>query len=187
MLQRSKKIDQLRSTRSVRIFSLLETDILPNGALAVPNDALELLDGTLVSIHSVFSMSKAEMTKRVLKGLSHPKAKILSHPTGRLINERPGYDLDWKEIFDFCKSENKALEINAYPSRLDLSDKMVREAINHGVKLFINTDSHAVSQMDLMQYGVSVARRVGLQKMTFGTLQSIISYMSGLYSEEVTE
>ncbi len=159
LLQRSKKIDQLRSTRSVRIFSLLETDILPNGALAVPNDALELLDGTLVSIHSVFSMSKAEMTKRVLKGLSHPKAKILSHPTGRLINERPGYDLDWKEIFDFCKSENKALEINAYPSRLDLSDKMVREAINHGVKLFINTDSHAVSQMDLMQYGVSVARR----------------------------
>lgn len=159
LLQRNKKIDQLKSTGSVRILSLLETDILPNGTLAVPNDALELLDGTLVSIHSVFSMSKADMTKRVLKGLSHPKAKILTHPTGRLINERPGYDLEWKEIFAFCKSENKALEINAFPSRLDLSDKMVREAINNGVTLFINTDSHAASQMDLMQYGVSVARR----------------------------
>ena len=104
-------------------------------------------------------MNKQEMTKRVIKGLSHPKAKILTHPTGRLINERPGYELEWKEIFEFCKSENKALEINAFPSRLDLTDLLVRQAVEIGVKLFINTDSHVVSQMDLMKYGISVARR----------------------------
>lgn len=159
LLQRSKVIDQFKSNKSVRIFSLLETDILPSGDLAISDNALDLLDATLVSIHSVFSMSKLDMTKRVLKGLSHPKAKVLTHPTGRLINERPGYELEWKEIFAFCKSENKALEINAFPSRLDLSDKMVREAVNNGVKLFINTDSHAALQMDLMPYGVAVARR----------------------------
>lgn len=160
LLQRSKKIEQLiKSNKNIRVFSLLETDILPNGSLAINDEALSLLDATLVSIHSVFSMDKVEMTKRVLKGLSHPKAKILTHPTGRIINERPGYELDWKEIFAFCKAENKALEINAFPSRLDLSDQLVRQAVEHGIKLFIDTDSHAVEQMDLMQYGVSVARR----------------------------
>ncbi|HVZ58650.1 MAG TPA: hypothetical protein VG935_02760 [Patescibacteria group bacterium] len=158
--KRSKKIEQLkRSNKNIRIFSLLETDILPNGDLAINDHALDILDATLVSIHSVFSMNKSEMTKRVLKGLSHPKAKILTHPTGRLINERPGYELEWKEIFAFCKSENKALEINAYPSRLDLPDVLVREAKEAGVKFFIDTDSHAVEQMDLMRYGVAVARR----------------------------
>ncbi len=160
LLKRSNKIEQLnKSNKGIRIFSLLETDILPNGSLAINDEALSLLDATLVSIHSVFSMSKSEMTKRVLKGLSHPKAKILTHPTGRLINERPGYELEWKEVFAFCKSENKALEINAFPSRLDLTDTLVRQAVDRGIKLFINTDSHAVSQMDLMKYGVSVARR----------------------------
>ncbi|CAN5187181.1 DNA polymerase/3'-5' exonuclease PolX [soil metagenome] len=160
LIKRSNKIDQLnKSNKNIRVFSLLETDILPNGSLAISDDALSLLDATLVSIHSVFSMDKITMTKRVLKGLSHPKAKVLTHPTGRLINERPGYELDWNEIFAFCKSENKALEINAFPSRLDLSDQLVRQAVEQGVKLFIDTDSHAVGQMELMQYGVSVARR----------------------------
>lgn len=145
--------------KSIRVFSLLETDILPNGDLAIENKALELLDATLVSVHSSFSMDKHAMTNRVLKGLSHPKAKILSHPTGRLLNERSGYDLDWEKIFDFCKTHNKALEINAQPSRLDLPDILVREAVKAGVKFFIDTDSHEVGSMDLMEYGVSVARR----------------------------
>src|SRR5258708_10773733 len=104
-------------------------------------------------------MNRQEMTKRVLQGLSHPKAKILAHPTGRLLNERPGYDLEWDKVFEFCKKENKALEINAWPLRLDLPDNLVREAVKQDVKLVINTDSHAATQMDMMEYGVSVARR----------------------------
>lgn len=154
------KIDQLNKTnKDVRVFNLLETDILSNGSLAIDNNALDLLDATLVSIHSAFNMSKHDMTKRVIEGLSHPKAKILSHPTGRLLNERPGYELDFEQIFAFCKKHNKALEINAWPSRLDLPDSLVRQAIKYGVKLIIDTDSHAVNQMDLMEYGVSVAKR----------------------------
>jgi len=161
LTKKKKFIEQLnlKYKKSIRIFSLLETDILPNGNLAIDNEALSLLDGTIVSIHSVFSMKKEEMTERVLKGLSHPKAKILAHPTGRLLNERSGYELNWNKIFAFCKENNKALEINAWPLRLDLPDILVREAIKQGVKLFIDTDSHAATQMDMMEYGVSVARR----------------------------
>lgn len=165
LLKRSKFIEQLRLRyKNVRIFSLLETDILPNGELAISSEALELLDATLVSIHSSFSMGKTAMTKRIIKGLSHPKAKILSHPSGRLLNQRPGYEVDWDELFTFCKSEDKALEINSWPARLDLPDSLVRQAKEQGVKFFIDTDSHEVSQMDLMQYGVSVARRGWAEK-----------------------
>ena len=99
------------------------------------------------------------MTERILRGLAHPKAKILAHPTGRLLNQRTGYEVEWESIFAFCRAKSKALEINAWPLRLDLPDMLVREAIGGGVQLIINTDSHAVGQMDLMEYGVSVARR----------------------------
>ena len=99
------------------------------------------------------------MTERVLKGLSHPKAKILAHPTARLINQRPPIELDFEKIFAFVKENDKALEINAAPQRLDLTDILVREAVKRNIHLIIDTDSHAVDQMDLMQYGVTVARR----------------------------
>lgn len=158
--KRNEAIDQLqKSNKNIRIFKLLETDILPNGTLAINDDVLGALDATIVSVHSSFSMGISDMTKRVLKGLSHKKAKILAHPTGRLINSRSGYSLDWKEIFAFCKAEKKAIEINAWPYRLDLPDSLVRQAIESGVTLVIDSDSHAATQMDLMRFGVDVARR----------------------------
>ncbi len=158
---RNKEIDRVKKMvrDKVHIFYSMETDILPDGSLALPESALNTLDFTLVSIHSVFSMDREKMTKRVLKGLSHPKAKVLTHPSGRLINQRSGYELDWNTLLTFCKEQNKALEINAYPSRLDLTDEIVRKAVDKNVMLVINTDSHAVDQMNLMEYGVSVARR----------------------------
>ncbi len=159
--KRSKFIDRLklRYNKIIRIFSLLEIDILPNGKLAVDDVALSLLDGAIISVHSAFDMNKKAMTERVLKGLANPKTKILAHPTGRLLNQRSGYELEWDKIFEFCKTYKKALEINAWPLRLDLPNILVREAVKEGVTLTIDTDSHAASQMDLMEYGVSVARR----------------------------
>lgn len=158
--KRDEKIEQLKSsTKSVRILKLLEIDILPSGKLAIDNRSLDLLDGAIVSIHSVFSMNKDEMTKRVIEGLSHKKAKILAHPTGRLLNERVGFELDWETIFEFCKKHNKALEINSWPSRLDLSDNVIKIAVDNKVKLVINSDSHAVNQMNNQKYGVFMARR----------------------------
>lgn len=158
--KRDNYIEKLKSSNKyIRIFKLLEVDILPSGELAIDNKSLSLLDAAIVSIHSVFKMDKDTMTKRVLKGLSHPKAKILAHPTGRLINERYGYDLDFEQIFKFCKENNKALEINSWPQRLDLPDTLVRQAIEAKVMLVIDSDSHAVDQMSLQKYGVFVARR----------------------------
>ena len=158
--KRNDEIEQIKSSiKSVRIIKLLEIDILPAGDLAVDNKSIDLLDASIVSIHSGFNMEKKKLTDRILKGLSHPKVKILAHPTGRLLNERAGYDLEWDKIFDFCKKNNKAIEINAWPLRLDLPDVLVKEAIKYGVKFVINTDSHAVDQMNLMKYGVDVARR----------------------------
>ncbi|HKC14865.1 MAG TPA: PHP domain-containing protein [Patescibacteria group bacterium] len=158
--KRDVKIEQLKSSnKSVRIIKLLEVDILPSGELAIDDKSLNLLDGAIVSIHSVFSMDIEKMTQRVLKGLSHPKAKILAHPTGRLLNTRPGYELDWKKIFEFAKKHNKALEINSWPTRLDLPDSIIRNAVEAGVKMVIDTDSHRVNQMEMARYGVAIAKR----------------------------
>lgn len=158
--KRNKKINQLQlNNKNIRIFKFLEVDILSNGSLAIDDKSLDLLDGAIVSIHSSFRTGKGDMTKRAIKGLSHPKAKIFAHPTGRILNVRPGYELDFNKIFDFCRKNNKALEINAWPTRLDLTDTLIRLAVEKGVKLIINTDSHATPQMTLMRYGVAMARR----------------------------
>ena len=158
--KRNENIEQIKSiTKSVRIFKVLEVDILPNGKLAIDNKTLDILDGIIVSIHSVFKMGKKDMTKRVISGLSHKKAKILAHPTGRMLNERGGYELDFQKIFEFCVKNNKALEINSWPARLDLPDDLIRQAIEEGVRLIINTDSHSTLEMNLMKYGVAMARR----------------------------
>ncbi len=163
--KRKKEIDRLQEKYpNIHILGLMETDILTDGSLALDESALELLDATLVSIHSGFSMDKETMTKRVLKGLSYPKAKIFTHPTGRILNSSDGYEIDFPAIFSFVKKHDKAIEINGWPNRLDLSDIMVREAIKAGVQMTIDTDSHALDQMTLMKYGVSVARRGWAEK-----------------------
>ncbi len=163
--RRNENIEQIKmSNKNVRVIKLLEIDILVNGILAINDKCLSLLDGVIVSIHSSFSMDQKTMTKRILNGLSHPKAKIFAHPTGRLLNQRGGYQVNFDTFFEFCKKNNKALEINAWPSRLDLPDPLVKEAISHGIKFVINTDSHAVDQMDNMRFGISVARRGWAEK-----------------------
>ena len=160
MQKRDDKLEKIKSNnKSARIFKLLEIDILPNGNLAIDDRSLNLLDAAIVSIHSVFSMGKEEMTKRVLEGLSHKKVKILAHPTGRLLGERAGFEIDWNKIFEFCKKNNKALEINSQPKRLDLSDNVIKLAVDFGVKMVIDSDSHTANQMTMQKYGVFMARR----------------------------
>jgi DNA polymerase (family X) len=141
------------------VFNGLEIDLQPDGRRALPDAALELLDYACVSLHSSFRMSRRDQTARVLRGLDHPKVRFFAHPTGRLLGEREGVELDWDAIFDFCLKNHKWLEVDAWPNRLDLPDSLVHEAVKRGVKLIIDTDSHAADQMVYMRYGVSVARR----------------------------
>ena len=167
ILKRKKeKVEKLNSSlvkggkNSVKkVFNSLEIDILPDGRLPVPDEGMKLLDFALVSIHSSFKQSRETATKRVLSALAHPSVKIFAHPTGRMLGKREGVELNWPKIFDFCKEKDKWLEINANPTRLDLPDVLVHDAIKAGVKITFGTDAHHKNGFDDMVFGVSVARR----------------------------
>ena len=151
--------------RHIKVFIMCEVDILANGTLALPASAFDYVDAVIVSLHSSFTQEKKKTTERLLKALgAHPKVRILGHPTGRLLTKREGADADWAAVFAECRKRDIALEINAYPSRLDLPDDLVFDAVKEGNKFCIDTDSHAVGQMDMMRYGVSVARRGWCEK-----------------------
>jgi len=149
---------------SIKVLNGLEIDIRKSGELAFPDQGMKYLDYAIAAVHSNFNLDKEEMTKRVLRGLSHPKVRFLAHPTTRKLGEREGIELDWEQVFDFCKKKNKFLEISSCPQRLDLPDFLVRQAVKIGVKMVINSDSHALSHLELMPYGVSVARRGWAEK-----------------------
>ncbi len=154
---RTKFIQNLSlNTKSIRILNGLEIDILGNGSLSVPDEALETLDYCIAGIHSGHGN---DITKRLMLALENPNVDIISHPTNRLLNERESSEANWETIFKYCAKNKKLLEINGYPNRLDLRDDLVREALKYGVKFVINTDAHELSQMDNMTFGVSVARR----------------------------
>lgn len=156
---RKKFIERINKIEQIKYFIGLEVDILVSGELAFPKEAIDSVDYLIVSVHSSFEMNESEMTKRIIKGLEFPKVKILGHPTGRMIGKRESIDADWLKIFSICRQKNIALEINAFPLRLDLPDYLVKSAIDNGVKLIVDSDAHNISQMDGLFYGVSVARR----------------------------
>lgn len=158
--KRTKFIQNLRkSTKSIRILNGLEIDILGDGSLNVPDFALKTLDYCLAGIHSGHAGSKEEITKRLILALNNPHVDIISHPTNRLINNRDSSDADWDEVFKIASKNNKIMEINSFPNRLDLRDDLVKLALKYKVKFVINTDAHQVEQMDNLKFGVSVARR----------------------------
>lgn len=157
--RRGEKIEQLNTTSGLIVFNGIEIDLQPDGKRALPDAALELLDYACVSIHSSFRQDRKTTTARILRGLDHPKVRFLAHPTGRLLGEREGVDIDWEQVFAFCVANDKWLEIDAWPNRLDLPDTLVHEAIVHGVKIIIDTDSHSADHLTMMRYGLAVARR----------------------------
>jgi DNA polymerase (family 10) len=166
LMRKKEKIDKINDTLSTshnsgvkHVYNSLEIDILPDGKLPVDEISLDLLDFALISIHSSFRQSRDEMTKRVLNALDHQKVKIFAHPTGRKLGVREGVELNWEIIFEFCKLNEKWIEINAEPMRLDLPDFLVKEAIEKGIKITLGTDAHHIDHMDNMKYGVFVARR----------------------------
>jgi DNA polymerase (family 10) len=162
---RTKYIQKLKmSTKNVRVLNGLEIDILTDGSLSVPDEALKTLDYCVAGVHSSHKMPKDEMTNRILKALESPYVDIISHPTGRLLNQRQSYDADWDQIFEYCAKHKKLLEVNSFPNRLDLREDLIRRAKELGCKFIIDTDAHEISQMDNMEYGVSLARRGWLEK-----------------------
>jgi DNA polymerase (family 10) len=114
-------------------------------------------------VHSFMNMSQAEMTERVIQGISHPQVDILAHPTGRILNRRQPFEMDVEAVLQAAAEHQVAVELNAHPSRLDLHDGHVRRAKELGVKVAINTDAHSTRDLALMSYGIDQARRGWLE------------------------
>ncbi|MBU0731317.1 DNA polymerase/3'-5' exonuclease PolX [Patescibacteria group bacterium] len=153
-----------KEIKGIKIFKSAEVNIMKGGTLDIKDNTLKKLDYVTAGVHNNFNMPKAEMTKRIIKAVSHPLVNILVHPTGRLINRRPGYQLDLDAVIKACIKNKVAIEINAQPARLDLSDINARKARDMGAKLVINTDAHDINQLHLMEYGVATARRGWIEK-----------------------
>jgi len=142
-----------------RVLKSVEVDILPDGALALPDAALAKLDVVVVSIHTKFGLSQEKQTERVLRALDNPHVNILAHPTGRRIGDRPPYEIDLERVMAAALERGCFLEINASPERLDLNDIYAKMAKEMGLKLVISTDAHRPSGLSNMKYGVWQARR----------------------------
>ena len=148
----------------IRIFAGIEVDILADGTLDLSDSVLEQMDIVIASVHSHFNQTSAEMTERLLKTVQNPNVSLLGHPTGRMLLRRDAYAFDIDAVLKEAAKNKVAMELNAYPDRLDLSDRHLRLAKQHGVKIVINTDSHHTSHMDKIRFGILQARRAWLTK-----------------------
>lgn len=160
-----KLIDEAnKKLTGFRILKGTEVDIRSDGSLDLSNEALSGLDIVVASVHSGFKQSREQITKRMLSAIHNPCVSVIAHPTGRLIGERDAYAIDMDAVLKEAARYGVAMEINAYPLRLDLNDLHLKMAKDYGVSLVINTDTHVLSQYDFMAYGVSVARRGWVEK-----------------------
>ncbi len=163
--KRNKEIDKLNNKiKGIKILKGVEVDITPEGDLSADNQVLRKLDIVTASVHSKFKMSKKEMTERILKAMDNKHVDIIGHPTGRMIQQRQAYELDFEKIFKKAKKNKIALEINSAPERLDLRDVDIREAIKQNIKLAINTDSHDKNNLKVIELGIGMARRGWAEK-----------------------
>jgi DNA polymerase (family X) len=148
----------------IRIFAGVEVDILADGSLDLSDNVLAQMDLVIASVHSHFNQSSAEMTDRLLQAIANPNTSLIGHPTGRLLLRRDAYQFDIDAVLKAAAQHKVAMELNAYPDRLDLCDRHLRLAKQYGVKIVINTDSHHTSHLDKIRYGVLQARRAWLTK-----------------------
>jgi DNA polymerase (family 10) len=168
-IARGLSVDELRAQRAriralqprhrIRILAGTECDILEDGTLDFPDEVLAELDVVLGAVHSRFKQSREAMTARIVRALAHPHLDILAHPTGRKLGSREPYDVDMEAVFAAARAHGKAIEINASPDRLDMSDVHARRAAELGIPVAINTDTHYLSNLEWTQLGCAVARR----------------------------
>jgi DNA polymerase (family 10) len=155
----NEKMAQTPGYKNFRILKGIEVDVRSNGQLDFEDDVLKGLDIVVAAVHTKFTQSKDEMTKRIIKAIENQHVDIIAHPTGRLIGKREPYQVNIDKIMDACKANGTVLELNAYPERLDLSDLNCRKAKEKGIKIAISTDAHADAHLEWMKFGVATARR----------------------------
>lgn len=140
-----------------------EVDILDDGSLDLPDSILRRLDLVVAAIHSHFDLPRDKQTERLLRAMDNRYLTILAHPTGRLINQRPGYAVDLEQVMCGAVERGCFIELNAQPDRLDINDASCRLAKQLGLKVAISTDAHATAELDFMRFGVDQGRRGWLE------------------------
>jgi DNA polymerase (family 10) len=159
-----EEIDRLnREHGDLTILKGVESDILPDGTLDLDPRLLDRLDFVIGSVHSRFDMDRGEMTSRICKALHNKQLHILGHPSGRLLLSREGYRVDLERVIQAARLNNKILELNAHPQRLDLDWVHCRRARESGVLVSINPDAHSAASLDDVEFGVATARRGWLE------------------------
>ncbi|MBU1146423.1 DNA polymerase/3'-5' exonuclease PolX [Patescibacteria group bacterium] len=169
VLRQIKEIDKLnagfaKKKIGIKILKSAETNISADGDIDLPHKILEKLDIVLAAVHDHFNLSKEKMTARIIRAMKHKNVNVIAHPTGRVILQRPPYEIDLDKILKAAKELGVAMEINSFFDRLDLRDEDIRKAVGLGVKMVINTDAHNKTQLNLMEYGIAQARRGWAEK-----------------------
>lgn len=186
LVRQALEVDRLNAELSdMTVFKGVEVDILEDGSLDLPDPVLSALDLVVVAIHSAFHLSREKQTRRLLRALDHPAARILAHPTGRLIEEREPYDVDLRRVLRHARERGVALELNAHPSRLDLNDSWCRQARDEGVPVVISSDAHSTHDFDMLRYGVGQARRGWLRAQDVLNTRDLVGFERWLVRSDV--
>jgi DNA polymerase (family 10) len=158
------EVDRLnkRFGKSFQILKGIESDILPDGSLDYPDEVLARFDFVVASVHGRFKLDRKTQTDRIIRAVENPFTTILGHMTGRQLLRRPGYELDIEAVLVACAAHGVAVEINANPWRLDLDWRWHRRALELGCVMSINPDAHSTNEIDLMHWGVEMARKGGV-------------------------
>jgi DNA polymerase (family 10) len=170
LLRQWDEIDRLNETLAadgpppITVLKGIEVDMLEKGGLDLPDEVLAQADWVVASLHYGQQQPRDRITARILEAIEHPHVCVIGHPTGRLINRRPAYDVDIEAVIEAAARTGTFLEINANPWRLDLDDRHAAAARRAVVKLVISTDAHSTHGLDVMSCGVLQARRGGLEK-----------------------
>ena len=159
--RQQEEIDRLNEEYAGRLHILkgTECDILKDGTLDYADEVLANLDFVVASIHSNFNLSPEEQTQRMLRAIANPNVDIIGHPTGRILLGRVGYTLDMEAVIDASVEHGVCIEINAHPSRLDMDWRLVKRARDRGMKIPIDPDAHILAGLDVIRYGIGVARK----------------------------
>ena len=143
----------------VPILHGIEANIDADGDLSTDDETLAALDLVVASPHAALGQNGEAATERLVRAAEHPHVDVLGHPTGRLINERPGLDPDVEAVAEAAAASGTAIEVNANPARLDADGEFVRAAIEAGATIAVDTDAHAPRELDNARYGIHTARR----------------------------
>ena len=163
VLEQQEEIDALNAQfDDFRILKGIESDILPDGSLDYPDEVLASFDLVVASVHSMFNMSEADMTERMVKAIRNPHTTILGHPTGRLLLARDGYPVDVVRLIDEAVANDVAIEVNANPHRLDLDWRHLEYGMTRGARFSIGPDAHHVDELDYVDYGLCMVRKGGV-------------------------